>query len=276
MAKTKMTKGQSRNGIPYVRFGIGPRILVCFMGGPGNDMPPNFMLQLMISRFKRFVDYYTIYMLTRKLDQPTGYSTQDMSNDYATMIRNELEWPVDVWGTSYGGLIAQHFAADHPDLIRRLVIGVAAYRVSDAGKELDSRVAVLKSQGRWGKAYATEMSGIFQRGPLKYFSQFLMLLFGVFMRSTPSNASDFLIEAEAEVNHDSKQRLAEIKVPTLVIGGDQDFFFPVELYRETATGIPNAKLILYEGLGHNVAGSKRFAEDVLTFLIEKTYSAVRD
>ena len=270
MAKIKMTKGQFRNGIPYVRFGIGPRILVCFMGGPGNDMPPNFMLQMRISRFKRFVEYYTIYMLTRKLDQPTGYSTQDMSNDYAMMIRDELEWPVDVWGTSYGGLIAQHFAADHPNLVRRLVIGVAAYRVSDAGKELDSRVAELQSRGRWGKAYATEMSAIYRRGLKKYLFQFLMLLFGIFKRGTAAHPQDFLIEAAAEVNHDSKQRLAEINVPTLVIGGDQDFFFPAELYRETAAGIPNAKLILYEGLGHSAALSKRFAEDVLAFLTEVT------
>jgi len=71
------------------------------------------------------------------------------------------------------------------------------------------------------------------------------------------------------VNHDSKQRLAEIRVPTLVIGGDQDFFFPVELYRETAAGIPNAKLVLYEGVGHNAVASKRFAEDILEFLTER-------
>ena len=230
-------------------------------------MPSGFMLKMMTSSFKQFADHYSVYLMSRKSGQPDGYSTRDMSDDYATVISNELKGPVDVLGISYGGLIAQHFAADYPDLVRHLVIGVAAYRVSDEGKELDSLVSELQSQGRWGKAYAAEMSGVYRRGFKKYLLHFLMLLFGIFRRSIPAHPSDFLIEAKAEVNHDSKQRLAEIKVPTLVIGGDQDFFFPAELYRETAAGIPNAKLILYKELGHNAFNSKRFVKDVLAFLV---------
>jgi len=65
--------------------------------------------------------------------------------------------------------------------------------------------------------------------------------------------------------HDSRNRLAEIKVPTLVIGGDSDYYFPAELYRETAAGIPNAGLILYRGKGHVIFGEE-FDQDVLAFL----------
>ena len=78
---------------------------------------------------------------------------------------------------------------------------------------------------------------------------------------------DLLVEAKAECEHDSKNRLAEIKVPTLVIAGDSDFAFPEQLYRETAAGIPNARLILYEGVDHfNTLGNKHFGEDVFEFL----------
>ena len=66
-----------------------------------------------------------------------------------------------------------------------------------------------------------------------------------------------------EDKHDFKERLADIKLPTLVIGGDQDFFFPI---RETAAGIPNAKLILYKGVGHVPMIKRQFSEDVLAFL----------
>jgi pimeloyl-ACP methyl ester carboxylesterase len=266
MAKLETTKGYSRNGIPYIRFGNRPRKLLLFSGGPGNEIPSGFMLQMMVSNYKCFANHYSVYMLTRKLNQPNGYSTRDMSDDYATMVRDEMGGPVDILGTSYGGLIAQHFAADYPDLVRRLVIGVAAYRVSDEGKELDSLVAKLQSQGSWGKAYAKEMSGVYRRGFKKYLFQYLMLLFGIFKRGTPAYPSDFLIEAEAEVNHNSKQQLAKIKAPTLVIGGDQDFFFPAELYRETAVGISNAKLVLYKGLGHDAIMKRQLIEDILAFL----------
>ena len=80
--------------------------------------------------------------------------------------------------------------------------------------------------------------------------------------------SDGLVEVEAEINHDfTSKQLAKIKVPTLVIGGAEDKFY---LNRETAEGIPNAKLILYEGFGHNAFDDNKhqFQKDILAFLKE--------
>ncbi|MCJ7695456.1 MAG: alpha/beta hydrolase, partial [Anaerolineaceae bacterium] len=58
-----------------------------------------------------------------------------MADDYAVMIREEFAPPVDVIGTSTRGSIAQHFAADHPDLVRRLVIHSSAYTLGDAARK---------------------------------------------------------------------------------------------------------------------------------------------
>lgn len=66
---------------------------------------------------------------------------------------------------------------------------------------------------------------------------------------------------------DFTKRLAEIVAPTLVIAGERDPFYSVELFRATAAGIPNARLVLYPGMGHPAAG-KQFARDVLAFLRE--------
>jgi pimeloyl-ACP methyl ester carboxylesterase len=54
-------------------------------------------------------------------------------------------------------------------------------------------------------------------------------------------------------------RLGEIKVPTLVLAGRDDFLFPPEHQRELAAGIPNARLQIVERAGHN-AHSERPAE----------------
>jgi pimeloyl-ACP methyl ester carboxylesterase len=65
------------------------------------------------------------------------------------------------------------------------------------------------------------------------------------------------------------RRLPHIQVPTLVIWGRND---PVnsleEVGKPTATGIPNAKFVVYEGTGHGVPVEQpaRFAKDVLDFL----------
>jgi len=46
-------------------------------------------------------------------------------------------------------------------------------------------------------------------------------------------------------------RLAEIRVPTLVIAGRDDFLFPPESQALLAAGIPNARLRIIERAGHN-------------------------
>ena len=74
---------------------------------------------------------------------------------------------------------------------------------------------------------------------------------------------------EAEDEHDFKDRLGEISAPTLVVAGDRDPFYTQTLFRETAEGIPNGRLIFHPGMGHPASG-KQFGRDVLAFLKEGT------
>jgi hypothetical protein len=53
-----------------------------------------------------------------------------------------------------------------------------------------------------------------------------------------------------------------------VVAGTEDFFYTPDLVGETAAGIPDARLILYEGMGHPASG-KEFSRDVLAFLREE-------
>jgi len=47
------------------------------------------------------------------------------------------------------------------------------------------------------------------------------------------------------------ERLGEIRVPTLVMAGRDDFVFPPEHQGQLAAGIPNARLDIIERAGHN-------------------------
>jgi len=49
---------------------------------------------------------------------------------------------------------------------------------------------------------------------------------------------------------DVEASLGDITVPTLVIWGDRDRFFPAEHGRRTAAAIPAAEFLLLEGCGH--------------------------
>ncbi len=266
MAKLKVATGYSKNGLPYICIGDSPRNLVIFGGLDFDHKPPSgLLLRMTTNYFKRLAQGFTVYMVSRKLGLPVGYSMQDMSNDYATIVKDELGGPVDVMGISAGGPMAQYFAVNHPTLVRRLVLALTGYRLTEQGAELQRRMGDLARQRKWRAAYSTMMTGMYPRGIKKYLFKLLMWLFGAM--GAPADPSDGLVEIEAQDKHDFKERLAEIKVPTLVIGGGEDYFYPI---RETAAGIPNAKLVLYEGFGHSVIfeRNRQLCEDVLAFLTE--------
>jgi pimeloyl-ACP methyl ester carboxylesterase len=255
------------SGIPYVRFGKGEDVLLVFSGGPGNALPSSFMIRI-FGQLKHISKSSVVYMLGRKSELPEGYTTRDMAEDYATLIIDEFDsGPIDVMGMSYGGLIAQHLAADHPELIHRLIIAMSCYRFSDEGNELDMRSAKLLSEGKKRAALRNLEpiieGGRIMRGLMKFFMRYI----GPLIWNSSDNPSDLLVEGKAELMHNSKNRLAEIKAPTLVIGGDRDYYCPVERLRETAAGIPDSRLVIYEGKGHMIMG-KQFDEDVLAFLNE--------
>jgi pimeloyl-ACP methyl ester carboxylesterase len=269
MAKLVITTGYCKNGLPYFRFGSGQRKLVIFSPGPDfSRKPPSGMfLQTMSNMFKRLAGDFTVYYVSRKPDLPTGYSMRDMSEDYATMIKDEFEGPVDILGFSDGGPCAQYFAVDHPDLVHRLVLAETGYAMSEVGKEFNRQMGKLARQGKWRTAASVIAAAMYPHGTKKIIFKSLMWLLGKRVFGTPADISAGLVELEAENKHDFKERLSEIKVPTLVIGGEDEQYYPI---RETAAGIPNAKVVLYKGLGHEAILKPQFMEDVLAFLIEDT------
>ncbi len=70
-------------------------------------------------------------------------------------------------------------------------------------------------------------------------------------------------------------RLGEIKVPALVMAGRDDFIFPPEATRELAAAIPNARLEIIDGAGHNPQSEQRNAvlSAIRTFLPSGTRPA---
>jgi pimeloyl-ACP methyl ester carboxylesterase len=262
--------GYFDNGLPYNRYGHGPHTLVVFQGLLFENKPMPGRLSSLFPRTYGFLeDEYTTWIVLRKPRLPEGYTLRDMSDDYAVAIRREFGQAVDVIGLSTGGSIAQHFAADHSDLVRRLVLHSSAYKLSEAGKAYQLRLEHLARERRWRAAYSETFHFMFDRDgsrnlPADGAVWLESLVAGWLM--APDDPSALVVTIEAEDKHDFKRRLGEIAVPTLVVAGDSDPFYGAELFRDTAAGIPNAKLILYEGMGHPAAGS-RFHRDVREFLL---------
>ena len=276
MPATKITPGTFTNGIPYVRFGDGPQTMLFFAGGPGNTVPSGFGASGFVRGMRAFTDEYTIILVTRKSGLPEGYTTKDMADDYAELIRAELGGHVDlVMGTSYGGLIAQYFAAKYPELFDRLVIVMSGRRRQGQGNRSALRRAHQPAQGPRGHGGPLRSRIHRRRGPALYVRHPLAVR-GVAPRQVDETfRRDVVIEARAEADHDSRDILERITSPTLVVGSTDDFAFPVSTVEEMAHRIPGAQLKLYPG-GHTAAFlDKRFHPDVLEFTRSSTRDAAR-
>jgi len=255
--------GYFNSGLPYNRSGKGERPLIIFPGLSFENKPQFGTLILY-----RFLEReFTLYSVQRKPGLPGGYTLKDMGDDYAQMIRQEFGGAVDILGISTGGSIALQFAADHPGLVRRLIIHSSAHTLSEKAKKLQLDLARLAGAGRWHQAWARLVETMYpQAGIGKWLSRPLVWLSSVLLSlKPPRDPGDLVVTVEAEDRHAFRDRLCEIGAPSLIAAGMNDFFYTPELFRETAEGIPNARLCLYPKMGHP-AGGKQFRRDVLEFL----------
>jgi pimeloyl-ACP methyl ester carboxylesterase len=252
---------------PYVRLGNGPQNLVILPGLTLENEPPSrFAAWTYRLGFGRFAGDRTVYVINRRRGMPAGYTTQDMAADYARVIESELG-PSHVMGFSTGGSIAQYVAIDHPEAVLSLALIVSASRLFKEGRQTCERWHRLTGEARWQELRADMASATVTGEKNKRFARAFMKAFGRIVLGTPSDPSDFLTTLEADLGHDTTGRLAEISAPTLVLGGSEDPFFSEGLLRETAEGIPDATLRVYEGVGHGVPKERkrRYENDVLAF-----------
>jgi pimeloyl-ACP methyl ester carboxylesterase len=259
--------GYLKCGMAFNRLGSGPTPLIVFQGLMFENKPQP---AAMVNMYRFLGNEYTVYIVLRKPGLQNGCTLKEMADGYAAMMREEFgNGPFDVIGVSTGGSIVQIFAADHPELVRRLVIHSSAYSLSEKSRALQMQIARLAAEGRWKEANLIMMAEILPRGGIwNFIKKPLLWLTPVIMGPDPRDANDLVVTVEAEDVFNFKERLGEIKAPTLVVAGENDPFYSPTLFRETAEGIPNARLKLYPNMGHPATG-KQFTRDVLAFLHEE-------
>ncbi|MEM7111909.1 MAG: alpha/beta hydrolase [Chloroflexota bacterium] len=275
MAKIPQTRGVTKNDIPYVKFEGGSKIAMVWAGGPGNALPAGWLFDSLTRPLHPLLDEYTVIFLSRRSGLTDGYSTKDFAGDYAELIKNEYGGHVDlIYGLSYGGIVAQHFAADHYDLCDHLVIGAAAYKVHETEVMVDYRYAELVHQNKVRQALASMASALYSNKLMVAIMRPILWLLAPTMLGksvvTETYRNDILIEAKAEVAHDGSESLKRITKPTLIQGGELDKYFPLEFLQKTQELIPNGngKLIIYPGHGHNILELEKPILDVLEWIAE--------
>jgi proline iminopeptidase len=245
--------------------------LVLMHGGPGGD-------HITMSPFRSLADHFTLIFYDHRCNgRSTGAEVSSMTWENLTAdadgLRQKLgfeKWAV--LGHSFGGMVALEYALRYPQNLSHLLLldtcGDIRWVQKNAPEILKKRgysAATVKIARRYFNGQITpnemtsamiKLSGAYYHhlGPLQLIRD---LSLGLRMKSRP----EALIFGYGQLlkGWTVMDQLSEIKVPTLVMAGRDDFQFPPEHQAILADRLPNARLEIIERAGHN-APTERPAE----------------
>ncbi|MEV0379533.1 alpha/beta hydrolase [Nonomuraea sp. NPDC050643] len=248
------------NGLPYLSAGTGPALVV-LLYTPRAANPTGLARWSTMRMVRPFTEHFTVHVVNRPPGLPSTTTMADLAALYAQAIKTTFEGPVDMLAISTGGSIALQLAADHPDLVHRLVLGGTACTLGPVGKRAQRTYIERARRGRRPSPALAEIvteSAIGQR---------LLRCLLWLSDSGQKDHTDAVTVLNAEDGFDLGGRLHDIKAATLLIQGGKDLVYPLDLARRTVEGIPGARLVVYPGRSHSgTFTDRRFAPDALAFL----------
>ena len=260
-----VTEGQLSTGLPYLRVGQGPPLILACGLSAQHANPTGVWRRMALSWMAPFAEHFTAHLVNRRPGLTPGATMADIAADYAGAVEDDFGEPVHLHGTSTGGAVALQLAIDHPQLVRRMVVAAAACRLNPQALAVMTEVARLTEAGDGRRAMALLMETM-APGPLAYPARGMGWLAGSSFAATirPTRWSRSL----RRTGSTPSPRLHRIQAPTLVLGGSTDPFYSEDLFRLTAAGIPRGRAVVMPGKSHRyVAGSKAAAGIGLGFLI---------
>ena len=207
-------------------------------------------------------------------DKPSGpYTMRAMADDTIGLMDHLGVDKAHILGVSMGGMIAQEVAINHPERVRKLVLGCTFARIDEMGGH---SAEYLKALGLGESSSEDDLrslgiekvlSAVFSLAFNKRLYRMAVgLLSGLYARLVAGEG--VAAQFEAILGHDTADRLHMIQAPTLVITGAGDRLIRPASSEVMADRIPNARLVGFEGGSHAffVEMRGRFNREVLDFL----------
>ena len=182
-----------------------------------------------------------------------------------------------VVGNSMGGFVASEVAIQFPQLVERLVL-VSAAGIASA----DVAKAPIMTIGRVLGALATHTAArdraIAARPRSRHHSLALVARYPSRLKADlayegffkGAGKPGFLDALSANLNYDFRDRLPEIRQPTLIVWGENDSIIPVRDANEFERLIPDSRKVVMKATGHVPMAERpsTFNDLVLDFLAE--------
>lgn len=240
--------------LPWAAKGTGRPIVALAGASPGTGVRSTTLVRTALGPVLHLATHRRLYALNRRPKLPTTMTMADLAVEHADAFREFFADPIDLVGISTGGSIAQQIAADHPDVVRRLVLISTGCRLPERARREQQEIAALLRADRVREAGALlAMDVLAWAGPLGRAAGWVV---APQVLGGRRDRSDLATTLEAEDSFDLVG-CSPIQAPTLIIGGERDQFYDVDLFRETAALIPGSELVIVPRRGHVTVTSAR-------------------
>jgi pimeloyl-ACP methyl ester carboxylesterase len=185
-----------------------------------------------------------------------SYTLSDMAADTAALLDTLGFDSAHIVGASMGGMIAQTLAIERPERVRSLTSIMSSTGDAKVGQATQAAMAVLMAPPVRSReeamdrvvesfrvigspGYPLDEEALRERARLSFDRAY-----------DPSGVGRQLVAILA--SGDRTARLREVRVPALVIHGEQDPLVGASGGRATAAAIPRAELVVIDGMGHDL------------------------
>jgi 3-oxoadipate enol-lactonase len=205
-------------------------------------------------------------------EDPGGpFTTADLADDLAGLLDALEVRRAHVLGAFLGGMTAQELALRHRGRVEKLIL-VGTYARPDAKRRLLLEKWREMARHDFGAAVMVRERLLWTlRDETLEQRDLVDAMAASFPGSGfPLDRDLFVRQCDACLQHDTVDRLREIRQPTLVICGRHDQLTPPKFHRELADEIPNAHLLTLSSGAHLVMAecARQLNEAVLHFLAE--------
>jgi pimeloyl-ACP methyl ester carboxylesterase len=212
------------------------------------------------------LDRHLVHVVSHRFPAAPPLTTRILALDAANLLEQVADRPAVIVGHSMGAMVAQHLAADRPELVDRLVLSCTVGRADDGFRAVLARWEVLVRAGRWRDFFADAIDRSYT-GSDRLRRRVAQRVFEV--EPLGDELRDrHLALSEACASHDALDRLGVVDAPALILAGARDEVTAAHHAEELGGALPNATVEIWDGYGHGLPeqARERFARRVRTFL----------
>jgi 3-oxoadipate enol-lactonase len=203
---------------------------------------------------------------------PWPYVVAQMADDALAVLDAAGVERAHVYGISLGGMVAQELALHHPERVQTLVLGATTGGGPEAVLARSQPLTFFVRVGAMAPEEAEWAAVPYNYGLRTRRQHGERIAEDIATRvQNQTDTLAYLHQVAAAASHNTVGRLGSIRVPTLVVHGEEDLVMPPRNGHLLAKAIPGAELKLWPGAGHLYVTDEPEADRYISqFLVRHT------